>query len=145
MGKDFTRLFVPRDLISNYGAKTACQISALYYNVFLEDRDSVIRRLKKIGLLEFREYNPSDVKEILTKKNLINTGIGFERCSWCQTNTYTLHEHHFPIYKADGGLKTVNICPNCHQEFHTLMTKLNFKINDSILSLFPNTIEWTIL
>ncbi len=42
-------------------------------------------------------------------------------CSWCQCSTLVLHEHHFPIFKKDGGTDTVLICPNCHHEFHCLI------------------------
>jgi hypothetical protein len=47
--------------------------------------------------------------------------IGFgSTCSWCRCVTAWLHEHHYPVTKSDGGSETVDICPNCHAEFHAL-------------------------
>ena len=39
-------------------------------------------------------------------------------CEWCGCKTTVLHRHHYPIPKRLGGTKTVNICSNCHAEFH---------------------------
>lgn len=61
-----------------------------------------------------------DFSEILKNKNLHGMGIGNEKCSWCGISTVCLHEHHYPIPACKGGTETVGICPNCHQEFHTL-------------------------
>lgn len=55
-----------------------------------------------------------EIKEEVLKKK------GRRKCSWCGCHTSTLHEHHFPIPKRDGGTEIVKICPNCHSEFHTL-------------------------
>ena len=43
-----------------------------------------------------------------------------KKCEWCRSKTLGLHAHHYPTPKAEGGTETVNICPNCHTEFHAL-------------------------
>lgn len=46
-------------------------------------------------------------------------------CEWCGINTSVLHKHHYPIPKRYGGKDVVNICSNCHNEFHNLESKEN--------------------
>jgi len=41
-------------------------------------------------------------------------------CDWCNCESLSFSNHHFPIRKKDGGAKTVNICQNCHQLFHDI-------------------------
>lgn len=44
------------------------------------------------------------------------------QCKWCKGETLIFHEHHFPISKQEGGAETVSICPNCHHEYHALIS-----------------------
>ena len=83
---------------------------------------SVIKRwmdsLVKANLIKFRPKN-NILKEIFSKKEKFdNIGIGDKKCNWCGVKTYILHKHHHPISKNKGGEKTIDICPNCHHEFH---------------------------
>lgn len=55
-----------------------------------------------------------DIKESV----LENKGKGEKTCEWCGCKTTVLHKHHYPIPKRQGGKETVNICSNCHHEFH---------------------------
>ena len=71
-------------------------------------------KLIKIGLSPLEKYN------IISSKNLKGYGIGNQTCEWCGINTLITHSHHFPIQKKDKGIETVNICPTCHYEFHSL-------------------------
>lgn len=59
-----------------------------------------------------------DIVEELKRKNM--NGLGFDglKCNWCGVKTSVLHSHHYPIPKSEGGQETVDICPNCHHEFH---------------------------
>lgn len=41
-------------------------------------------------------------------------------CDWCCGTSFVLHSHHYPKKKSCGGETTVNICPNCHYEYHYL-------------------------
>lgn len=53
-------------------------------------------------------------------------------CEWCRCNTAWLHAHHFPVSRSDGGTETVDICPNCHAEFHAL-TRPRYQIREDAL------------
>lgn len=67
------------------------------------------RLLKKIT-------TPQDAKKIVVN----NKGNGFE-CEWCGCKTTAIQKHHYPIPKSKGGTETVNICPNCHYEYHLIL------------------------
>ena len=86
----------------------------------LLDRDSVNkikRKLIKIGVLPYmRVVSYEKAKEMVL--NLKKTGY---KCDWCGHKTIAIQKHHYPIPKKLGGTKTVNICPNCHYEFHLLV------------------------
>ena len=91
-----------------------------------------INLLEKAGYITFVSDN--DVVASLKQKRLQGLGYGKEVCEWCGIYTSVLHKHHYPIPKQDGGTKTVNICPNCHHEFHFNATgiKLNLSSNELI-------------
>ena len=57
-------------------------------------------------------------QELLSEKE-----DGGKICEWCGCKTTVLHKHHYPIPKRDGGKETVNICSNCHMEFHAKEAK----------------------
>ena len=59
-----------------------------------------------------------DISQKLKDKSLCGFGFGNKQCEWCGINTMVLHKHHYPIPKKLGGIDIVNICPNCHHEFH---------------------------
>lgn len=67
------------------------------------------RLLKKIT-------TPQDAKKIVVN----NKGKGIE-CEWCGCKTTAIQKHHYPIPKIKGGTETVNICPNCHYEYHLIL------------------------
>lgn len=54
----------------------------------------------------------------LKNKKMDGFGYGDQECSWCKVKTSVLHNHHYPIPKMSGGTDTIDICPNCHHEFH---------------------------
>lgn len=47
-----------------------------------------------------------------------------KKCEWCGHRTTTLHRHHYPVPKRLGGKDIVNICANCHTEFHAKEAKV---------------------
>lgn len=57
--------------------------------------------------------------EILKEETLKNKEKGGKKCDWCGCNTTVLHKHHYPVPKRLGGTDIVNICSNCHAEFHS--------------------------
>ena len=73
--------------------------------------------LKKMGYIKSNNISPKEAKKMV----LDNKNKGFI-CEWCGTKTYAIQKHHYPISQKDGGEQTVNICPNCHFEYH-LITK----------------------
>ena len=58
--------------------------------------------------------------ESIKDQILSEKGEGEKTCAWCGCKTTLLHKHHFPIPKRMGGKETVEICSNCHNEFHVL-------------------------
>lgn len=55
------------------------------------------------------------------KEQILNRkGEGEKICAWCGCKTTLLHKHHFPIPRRMGGKETVEICSNCHNEFHVM-------------------------
>lgn len=72
-------------------------------------------RLIKKELLK-KTTSPIEAKEIV----LSNKNKGAV-CEWCGCKTNAIQKHHFPIPKSKGGKDTVNICPNCHYEYHLII------------------------
>lgn len=59
------------------------------------------------------------------KTEILNEKEGGKKvCEWCGYQTSILHKHHHPVPKRLGGTETVNICANCHGEFHLKESKL---------------------
>ena len=81
--------------------------------------ERALAKLKSAGYIK-TGISPIERKNILTQKDCSNVGIGDFICEWCGIHTFVLHSHHYPIQKKDNGTKTVNICPNCHQEYHSM-------------------------
>jgi hypothetical protein len=88
----------------------------------------IIKRLVAEGFIEIIKVDPESVIEILKKKNLFGKGIGYIMCFWCRVYCVIAHKHHHPVTKKDGGKKTVDICGNCHSEYHNLLTSKLFRI-----------------
>lgn len=66
------------------------------------------------GTIRQEQYSYVSIKEqILNSK-----GEGNKTCDWCGCKTTILHKHHYPVPKRLGGKDIVNICSNCHNEFH---------------------------
>lgn len=59
---------------------------------------------------------PMEAKETV----LLNKNHGLV-CEWCGCRTSAIQKHHYPIPKRKGGKETVNICPNCHYEYHQII------------------------
>lgn len=78
-----------------------------------------LTNLEKQGLIE--DISLSDPYEI--KRKVISAEEDKNMCGWCKAKSITLHEHHFPIPRKDGGKETVKICPNCHYGYHYLESR----------------------
>ena len=88
-----------------------------------------IKQMAEDDIFNYSLATPKERKEIVVRnKNVKGEGAGFKTCSWCGCHTTTLHSHHYPIQKKDGGEETVDICGNCHHEYHSI--KFKIKAND---------------
>ena len=81
-------------------------------------------------IVPHKGWTPGGAKAILEHKvgqtfNPETTGT--KVCRWCSGQAIVLHDHHYPVAKADGGTETVAICPNCHAEYHELV-KAGYRI-----------------
>lgn len=82
----------------------------------------ILARLHRLGFLTRRvPLSSAAARDLLQSKQpacLPTHPFSFPRCAWCGGETAFLHEHHHAIPKAAGGTETVEICPNCHVEYH---------------------------
>lgn len=97
-----------------------CVIDTRFLAEEADANTSTLNRL--IGSLEaeglVRRMSALETANYIRRKNMNGRGIGISKCEWCGCRTVSTAAHHYPISKADGGTETVNICPNCHSEFH---------------------------
>ena len=84
-----------------------------------------------------------DVSEKLKSKKLYGLGYGEEVCEWCGCYTAVLHKHHYPIPKSKGGTETVNICPNCHHEFHYSQRCIKLNLSEKEIQKMKETLNST--
>ena len=86
-------------------------------------RESV-KRLIKVKYIKEIILTSEQKHQALSTKQMKGLGIGNRVCEWCGCKTTILHRHHYPIARKDNGTKVVNICANCHYEFHHLTSEL---------------------
>lgn len=75
---------------------------------------------EKKGLAEKFSYSEDQIIQIIKSKSPQNLPGSNKCCEWCNCTTHALHKHHYPLKKCHGGQFVVNICPNCHYEYHFL-------------------------
>lgn len=107
-----------------YCWETNDQFSKLY-GVSIKSVSKWMNQLVNRGYITL--VGEKDIVKKLKSKDMKGLGFGDEICEWCGVHTSVLHKHHYPIPKSKGGTKVVNICPNCHHEFH--FHKKQIKIN----------------
>lgn len=110
--------------------KGYCWASNSYFADLYKVKKETVSRLIK-SLVNKGYISLIDNKEIvsdLKSKNLSGLGFGKEICEWCNIYTSVLHSHHYPVPKSKGGVNTVEICPNCHHEFHYYQRKISLNI-----------------
>ena len=92
--------------------------------------------LEDQSIIISRKLTKNEIVTILSDKHeqLFRDGrFTYARCTWCNAETLTLNEHHYPIPKASGGEDIVNICPNCHCEFHSLELVTLYSLNQQLI------------
>ena len=92
-----------------------------------------IKNLVNRGYITFSQ--DENIVSKLKSKKMDGFGYGSQECSWCQVKTSVLHKHHYPIPKMSGGTDTVDICPNCHHEFHYHQNKIKLTLTDAELKM----------
>lgn len=127
--RDFKGIFIPSKIVNdkflNWNEKIYLSLANAGYSpkeiedIMLYSMSShTIRKCKYSlsykGYIDFK--TPSVVKQIVIEHR--NDGYV---CEWCGQKSYLLHKHHYPIPKSKGGVKTVNICPNCHCAYHQII------------------------
>jgi ABC-type phosphate transport system ATPase subunit len=85
-------------------------------------KSTIVRAINK--LIEENEI-PVEIKTQEQIKDIVLEKKGKLICEWCNTKVYILHKHHFPIPKRHGGTDMVNICQNCHADFHKIEHSLD--------------------
>lgn len=87
-----------------------------------------IKRLLELGLIETYEIQPSEVMQMLCQKLPQEMKQGKYTCEWCKCSTIALQEHHYPLPRRLNGTQIVNICANCHFEFHQLADTEHYRV-----------------
>lgn len=100
----------------------------------IEGKSKIKRWLKDLEKNNYiKIHSENDIVQILKNKNMHGLGFGNKTCVWCGVKTSVLHSHHYPVPRSKGGLKTVDICPNCHHEFHFDQGYIEVLLNDKEL------------
>lgn len=104
----FNQIGLDEKIPSNYDISTTIGVS--------EKRvSSILKSLIRKEYLRTHSYSDKEVFEIISK------GITYEDgCFFCGYSKSYLDKHHYPIRAKDGGKDTIDICSNCHREFHEL-------------------------
>lgn len=97
-------------------------------------KNSVKQLIKKECIL-IQKINNEELVNSLKNKNMNGLGYGHLTCSWCGVKTTTMHYHHYPLSKKNGGKNTIPICPNCHHEFHYNESSTKIKLNVDIKTI----------
>ena len=127
---DFKGLEIPEEIFHDASLKAVERVYlALLRKYPKYDADRIIlldisqRKLSEMKTnLQNRGYIELKIENAeLAKKITIENSHKGHKCEWCGKECYVLHKHHFPISAKDGGTETVDICPNCHYTFHSIV------------------------
>lgn len=83
-----------------------------------------VEKLVLAGYIIEKELTSLEKCELLSGKKMTGLGVGNKVCEWCGCKTTVLHGHHYPIQKKDNGTELVQICANCHYEYHHIRNEL---------------------
>lgn len=131
-------ILVPTKFIDDFGCNTAFVLGIILSGA-AEPANNDITQLKKKGIFTPRFETSTQIASYIQGKRLDGLGLGNYMCVWCGIKTTSLHKHHYPIRKSQGGSSVVEICPNCHQEFHTLES--DFVVNPVLVDHFKEVLE----
>ena len=128
-------LIFPVGLIFKYTHRFFLKAWAFLHGVGTISRRE-LNELSKHGI--FVKYNLSveEVVAILKEKEgqriHHSSSLSIDICDWCHAEAYALHNHHHPIPKKSGGTAVVQICANCHYEFHILSDSVQYRPSQEI-------------
>lgn len=111
----------------NYGLNIAYGIAVIEKYSFLDKTkmdcfskktlSRINKKLVELGFIKHKTFE--DIKD-----EVINIDKKYI-CEWCKCKCGILNKHHYPIPKRLGGTSIVNICPNCHNYFHSIERNSN--------------------
>jgi hypothetical protein len=84
--------------------------------------------LAALAMVSSYQLTPEEAQQICQAKSPQHIEDTLPVCAWCGATTFTLHDHHFPETRAEGGHTRVAICANCHAEYHWLIGSLFFRV-----------------
>lgn len=139
-----TSFCLPPGWVKKFGPKYALKLASFYagfkYPDELNTRDW--KKLYELGLVEKFYLNEDEIKKIICSKNPQNISdikdVNLKICFWCKCTTYILSKHHYPIRKKDNGQETIDICCNCHMEFHHLVDHAFYRLKKEDEENFRN-------
>lgn len=108
-----------------------------------QSKDSVRKSLKQLvsdGWLDSCLLSGEDIKKTLCSKQPQALSIGVLNCEWCGCETVALQCHHYPIPRSKGGTEEVEICANCHFEFHQLLSVPRYTASDKLIKFFETPV-----
>jgi len=131
-------IHINADVAKKYGIHSAVIEAAIRQEPFGIDRVTLrrtlpfisrstinlkLKKLLKDNVVRITRMSKENVVDVLKNKKFEGIGIGRFKCEWCSIKTVILEEHHYPKTKEEGGTEIVNICPNCHREYHFLTSQ----------------------
>jgi hypothetical protein len=93
------------------------------------------------GWLQAELIGATEAKTLLTNKHPQFLSVGKATCEWCKCSTIATQKHHYPLAKSQGGKVTVDICANCHFEFHQLLSVPRYKPTERLIAFFESDLD----
>ena len=92
---------------------------------FIKKDANQLNKIKKhLATLGYIKKKDKTAEQLKTQTIIEQFSTGNKVCEWCGRESYVLQQHHFPIPASQGGINTVDICPNCHYTFHKLESEV---------------------
>lgn len=93
-----------------------CSVSTAYFaRLFGKSQHTVSKAIFKMETTGFIKITQTTDEEAYRKLNNMNSKFG---CLFCGYAGIAIDKHHYPVRAKDGGIRTIDLCSNCHREFH---------------------------
>lgn len=114
-------IYFPLDLAEKIGIADTTILINIFYNFNYPPAHVRTNFITK-GFIYKKKIKPNEAIEIIKTKTCQQFEFHDTRiCTWCHGETLSLERHHYPKERRHGGVDTVDICANCHREFHNLV------------------------